>query len=335
MRRFLIWAILLMTVGFTFLDYWEYSRIEHSDSRPWALLATGHGLAPAQYRIGVYFTANFIAQTTHLHFRHIFAGFDLLCTGFSLGCIFRLLTGLSVFRSSSLAERWAQLLLALLLAQVYLVWTYWFQEPETMPAMAVLVGTVSLYSRVVRTGGFMDVVSLILLALLGAVIRVDDVIAVSVGMLIALLSSRDGLRGRYRVIGSAALAIILAFGAEHVITHRLFPDAERSAPLLQLFANLHAGTGALALVCVLPPWVITVILARRCWKGLAVWLRGLVVGSIVHLMMFLTFGMSEEVRIFLPFMIALLPLSAVLLFRWLAGNAMSTMVLDRSDRLVL
>jgi len=44
------------------------------------------------------------------------------------------------------------------------------------------------------------------------------------------------------------------------------------------------------------------------------------IGSVFHFLMFLTFGMTEEVRIFLPFTLTLIPLSATLLFHWFTGT---------------
>ena len=150
LKRFLVWAVVLMTAGYTFLDYWAYSRVEHDSPHDWPMLATGCGLAPAQYRIGVYFTAGFLRHLTHLRFHQVFAAADLFCTGLSLACIFFLLTKLRAFRESTLDGQWAQVLLGLLLAQVYLVWTLWFQEPETMPSLAVLSASALLCSGFVR-----------------------------------------------------------------------------------------------------------------------------------------------------------------------------------------
>lgn len=309
-----------MTFGYTFLDYWAYSRVEHDSPRDWPNLATGCGLAPAQYRIGVYFTAGFLHHLTRLRFHQIFAASDLFCTALGLACIFFLLTKLKAFREATLDSQWAQILLGLLLAQVYLVWTLWFQEPETMPSFAVLAVTALLCSGFVRISPVMLGISLVLIAILGATIRADAITAMLGGMFLVHLAARKSADGRNWVAPATLVGAIAALGTEWLITHRLFPHAVRSAPVFQLLDNLHAANGAAALACVLGPWALTVWLAIKNWKALPVWLGGVALGSVFHLILFLTFGMSEEVRIFLPFTLTLIPLSVTLLYGWFRGD---------------
>ena len=95
----------------------------------------------------------------------------------------------------------------------------------------------------------------------------------------------------------------------------------RNVALIQLPTNLHAHNGLMVLLLSLPQWVLTVWLAVRNWSRLTAWGQGLILGSLVHLTMFMTFGMSEEVRIFIPFVLTLLPLSVPLLMQWFEGKA--------------
>lgn len=323
LKRFLAWAIALLTTGYTFLDYWAYSKVEHTLPSDWALLATGRGLAPAQYRIGVYLTANFLQHLTHLAFHQLFAAADLLCTGLSLACIFYLLTKLEVFRKSTLDGQWAQIILGLLLVQIYLVWTLWFQEPETMPSLAILSVTAVLCSGSVRMSRLMLGISLVLVAVLGATIRADAVTAMLGGMFLVHFAAPTTDRAQRRVIPAAFVAGFAAVITEWQITHRLYPNAARSAQVFQLLNNLHAVNGNAALACVLAPWALTIWLAARSWQLLPIWLRGVALGSIFHFLMFMTFGMSEEVRIFLPFTFTLVPLSATLLYGWFRSDERS------------
>jgi hypothetical protein len=320
LKRFLIWAVALLTFGYTFLDYWAYSRVEHDSPRDWPNLGTGCGLAPAQYRIGVYFTAGFLHNVTHLRFHQIFAVSDLLCTALGLACIFFLLTRLKTFREAAPDGQWSQVLLGLLLAQVYLVWTLWFQEPETMPSLAVLAVTALLCSGFLRISRVMLGISLVLVAVLGATIRADAITALLGGMFLVHFAARKSANGRSWVAPATLVGVLAALGTEWLITHRMFPHAVRSAPVFQLLDNLHAADGAAALACVLGPWVLTIWLAAKTWKMWPVWLQGVALGSVFHFIMFLTFGMSEEVRIFLPFTLTLIPLSAPLLYGWFRGE---------------
>jgi hypothetical protein len=319
LKRFLVWSVLLLTAGYTFLDYWGYSRIEHEDPVSWVRLAAGHGPAPAQYRIGIFFTANFIAHFTHLHFRHIFAGYDLVCTGVGLACLFFLLTRAPWFRASTLPVQWGQAFLALLLTQLYLGWTFWFQEPETMPSLLILALSALICSGHLQVARPMLALSLLLLALLGATVRVDDVIAFQGGMLVVGLLKPKAAE-RTWILPASLLSLLAALAVEAFITRRLFPHAVRSAPLFQLFENFRAVNGAFAILCTIPPWALTIWLAWRERGVLPLWLRGLALGSVFQFLLFLTFGMSEEVRIFLPYALVLIPLSAVLLYRWFIGG---------------
>jgi hypothetical protein len=323
LRRFLVWALLLLTSGFTFLDYWAYSKVEHSDPVTWQRLAAGHGIAPAQYRIGVYYTANFLAHLTHLQFRHIFALSDFLCVGASLAVLFYLLTRTLHFRERDGRTQWTLVLLALLLTQVYLAWTFWFQEPETMPSLAVLAASSLLCSGVVRVPRYMLAISLLLVAVLGATIRVDAVVAFHAGLLFAsLATAADAVPlGKLWQIGTSAVALVLALGIEHFLAHTLFPNAVRDADLLQLGGNLHSLMGTTVLLLVLPAWALTVWLAFRRWQQLNGWARGVVLGSLVHFAMFMVFGMADEVRIFLPFTLILVPIASPLLLDWLWGES--------------
>ena len=84
LRRFLGWAVFLITGGYTFLDYWNYSRTFHEGGGEWEALLAGRSFAPAQYRIGVVRTADLLARLTHTHLRHMFAVIDFVCLGLSL-----------------------------------------------------------------------------------------------------------------------------------------------------------------------------------------------------------------------------------------------------------
>ena len=165
--------------------------------------------------------------------------------------------------------------------------------------------------------------SLVLVAILGATIRADAVVAMMGGMLLVHLGARNAADKERWVIPASLVGAIAAVAIEWFISHRMFPHSARSAPAFQLLENLHAVNGAAALACVLGPWVLTIWLAARTWGAMPVWLRGIALGSIFHFLMFLTFGMSEEVRIFLPFTLTLIPLSATLLYRWFRGENQS------------
>ncbi len=319
LHGFIRWAILLMTAGYTFLDYWGYSRVQHEDPSSWQKLAAGQGIVPAQYRVGVYYSANLFARMGHLQFRHIFALTDGVCLLASLAILFLLLTKREGFRILSPAQQWSQVLLALLLTQIYLGWTLWFQEPETMPSLMILASSALLCSGHVRVPRSMLALTLLLVALLGATIRVDAVVAFHAGMLlVCMVALGRGMplgRGWQAAISVASLA--LALGTAYYLAHFVFPHNAREVALLQLPDNLRSLTGAMVLLCTLPPWLLTMWLAARRLSALDSWTIAMLAGSLIDFGFFVTFGMSEEVRIFLPFAMILVPVSAPILMGWM------------------
>ena len=140
LRRFLGWAVILITSGYTFLDYWNYSRNFHEGGGgEWDALLAGRSFAPAQYRIGVLRTADLLARLTHTHLRHMFAVIDFVCLGVSLSLLLWLLGRTEIFRSAVRLGRWLQASLALGCFLLYLLWSFWYQKPETHATLLLLV----------------------------------------------------------------------------------------------------------------------------------------------------------------------------------------------------
>ena len=322
LSAFLQWTILLLTAGYTFLDYWGYSRIQHEDPVSWQRLVAGNGVVPAQYRIGVYYSAHFLARLGHLQLRHVFALADCFCLLASLSILFFLLTRQLAFRNASGSQRWLQVSLGLLLIQFYLAWTLWFQEPDTLPSLLILASSALLCSGCLQVPRFMLAGSLLLVALMGATIRADAILAFHGGMLLAcLLSPSESipLRRRWQAATSVA-AIVISLLVTYYLAHFRFAHNVRDAALFQLLNNFRSSNGFLVLMCALPPWILTVRIALLNWQTLNGWARGLIVGSLLDCVLFFTFGMSEEVRIFLPSVLLLLPITATLLPAWLDGQ---------------
>jgi hypothetical protein len=362
LRRFLTWAVLILTAGYTFLDYWNYSRMWHAGPQEWADLLAGRGLAPAQYRIGVLRVAAFLAQHSHTQLRHMFALIDLACLLLGLVCILALLSRTTLFRlpisgdasdsppaqhtrDPDHLQQWTLSLLCLALFTVYLSWTFWYQKPETLPTLAYLALSALLAAshprRALSRWGIAAL--LLLLAVLQATIRADAAIAFHLGMLIAALLPRSFSApepdvtepditepdvtapamplGRVTQAVTSSLAILAAAAVQYGIIHWLYPHAQRNTETLQLLSNLRWPLGYLPVALALAPWWVTLWLSIRRRRtaagslGWGNWTPGLLFGSLAHFAMFLAFGMASEVRIFLPFAMAVLPVTTVYFFR--------------------
>ena len=317
LRRFLGWAVLLITSGYSFLDYWNYSRTFHEGGGDeWQALLAGRSFAPAQYRIGVIRAADLLARLTHTHLRHMFAVIDFVCLGISLTLLLWLLFRRSgTLRDasdggSSVTAQWLQASLGLGCFLLYLLWSFWFQKPETHATLLLLVLSAVAAQSKRRVPA---VVALIVLAAVGATVRADALIAFHAGFLVACLlpQSRSLPLGRAAQPIASVLSIAAAVGIQFFIMH-VYPNAPRQVAAFQLFGNLKTWTNYLIAAMALFPWWITLRLAMRRWAALDGWAVGLLLGSVVHFALFYIFGIAWEVRIFLPFAMTVVPLTVTL-----------------------
>jgi hypothetical protein len=310
------WAVLFIASGWTFLDYWNYNRMNREDPAEWPSLLAGRGIAPAQYRIGVFRLGAWLAHPAHLQLRHAFAAIDFVCLLAGTAAVLLLLVRTPLFRLADSIARWALAFLCLGLLQFYLLWTFWFQKPETMATFAVLAGTALAASQIGARRPYLAAIAMLALAGLGATVRADAVVALHAGLLLASLLPGTKRMPLGRALQGAVsfLSIGLAAAVQLYIARVLYPGAQRNAAAFQLLENLHSLNGFLVLVLALAPWAATVWLAFRRWAALDGWSCALVLGSLVHFALFYAMGMAEEVRIFLPFAMVLLPLTTPLLF---------------------
>ena len=318
LRRFLGWAVLLITSGYSFLDYWNYSRTFHEGGGDeWQALLAGRSFAPAQYRIGVIRAADLLARLTHTHLRHMFAVIDFACLGISLTLLlwllFRRNGALQNSRDggSGVTAQWLQASLAMGCFLLYLLWSFWFQKPETHATLLLLVLSAVAAQSKRRVPA---VVALIVLAAVGATIRADALIAFHAGFLAACLlpQSRSLPLGRAAQAVASVLSIAAAVGIQFFIMHHVYPNAPRQVAAFQLFGNLKTWTNYFIAAMALFPWWITLRLAMRRWAALDGWAVGLLLGSVVHFALFYIFGIAWEVRIFLPFAMTVVPLTVTL-----------------------
>jgi hypothetical protein len=313
LRRFVGWSVALISGGYTFLDYWNYSRSFHEGNSEWEALLAGRGFAPAQYRIGVLRTADLLAGLTHTHLRHMFAAIDLVCLAISMVLLFWLLRRSDVFRGAARMGRWLQASLALGCFLLYLLWSFWYQKPETHATLLLLVLSAMAAQWRRRLPA---VLALIILAAAAATVRVDTAVAFHAGFLVACLlpQARSLPLGRATQAIASALAIVVALLVEYLIMHHLYPNAPREVAALQLINNLKSPGNFLVLIAALFPWWYTLRLAARRWRELDGWSVALLLGSVAHFALFYTVGMAWEVRIFLPYAMTLIPLTVTLIY---------------------
>ncbi len=312
LRRFLAGSVVLITTGYCFLDYWNFSTASHgSGGVEWDALLAGRSYAPAQYRIGVVQTAALLARLTHTHLRHMFALIDFVSLGLSLSLLLWLMTRAVSFRRASRTGQWLQATMALGCFLLYLLWTFWYQKPETHATLLLLV--LSAVAAAWRQRA-VAAVCLVVLAAAGATVRADAMVAFHVGFLAACLlpQARSLPLGRGVQAAASLVAAMVAVGIQFFIMHRLYPHAPRQVAAFQLVSNLTGWGNYLVLACALFPWWVTLRLAAQRWRTLDGWMAGLILGSVAHFALFYTLGLAGEVRIFLPFAMTLVPITVML-----------------------
>jgi len=314
-RRTVSIFIVLAAVSSVYLDYWSYSRTFHVDPDVWASILRGAASAPAQYRIGVLKAAAFLTLHMPLAMRHALALIDfaaLLITAFALRS---LLTRSATWRSATLAAQWFAAAAFLLLFEYSLQWLIWYQRPETLTIAALLALSLwlSTYRLPGRAGSFLAVVCLIVLGILQGFTRADVGVAFHLGVALICLFSRrapsEGLSRWTQCIASLAAAGCAA-AVQLYLMRVVYPHATYgTTPVYQLALNVTDHIRIVPAVLVLAPTIwLTIQVARRRFI-LERAQAGLLIGSAIFLCLWCVFGSLDEVRIFLPFALALTPLT--------------------------
>ncbi|HEX4650419.1 MAG TPA: hypothetical protein VH250_02835 [Granulicella sp.] len=323
LRRFVACCAALILCSYSFLTYWEYSREFYSDPAGWNRLAQGHGMAPQQYRIGVLLVAHLVTVVSrgHLAMRHALTLLDGLFLLVGLSATIFLVTQTRFYREASPLRRCITQLLAIALLLFYLSWTFWYHKPETIAHFASLALAALLLSGRVRIPLAMAAVGLVLVSVYLATIRADSGLALNLGiLLIALLPGERTLPlGRTLQATAGVAGLIAVLGVEFYIKTVLYPASRFSDPLFELLRNLRSPVSLFCVMVALAPYFVVVLLAARRWQELEVWEAALIVASLAEFLMFVVVALADEVRLFLPYAMALLPTSAALLCRQLTG----------------
>jgi hypothetical protein len=323
LRRFVALFAALIVCSYSFLTYWEYSREFYADPAGWNALLAGQGTAPQQYRIGVLFAAHFLSLLAHGHLamRHTLTLLDGLSLLIGISATFFLVRQTRFYREASLERRCATQFLAILLLLFYLSWTFWYHKPETMANFAALgLGSVLLSGRL-RIPAGIAAAGLVLLSVYLATIRADSGLALNLGILLLALvpgGKAPALGRRLQALAGGA-GLIAVLGVEFYIKNILYPGNRFSDPLFELLRNLRSPVSLFCVRVSCAPYFLVALLAWRRWRTLEAWEAVLLVASLVEFLVFVVVALADEVRLFLPYPMALLPTSVALLGRELMG----------------
>jgi hypothetical protein len=311
----LLSAIVLST---GYLDYWAYSQAFYKEPNIWMDVVSGTASAPGQYRIGVIDTAYFLARHLHLGMRHTLALLDVISGMIAVFALFLVLQCSAVYRKASVATQWFGAASFVILVQFYLAWLLWYQRPETLPTAAILALAVLLVAgrpselARVRAG---TVLGLLLLAVAQGFVRADVAFALHLGiLLVSLTSAGKGFAlPRGGQAGTAMMAMLLAVGIQYYLMKKVYPQASYGdTPVLQLLLNLKSPWGYAPFLLFLLPMGWTALMLKQVRYQVESWGVGIFTAAVIFLGMWVVVGKIAEVRIFLPFALALAPLTAEL-----------------------
>lgn len=337
MTRVLLIAAVL---GVCDRSYWLYSNTDHYWPTYWMPYVQGTALAPEQYRIGVKLAAWWMVRHLHFGFRHGFALMDLVCSIPGILLLYDLLEHKRWYRAASRELQWFASAAFVMLTCFYLAWIESYFRPETLPTTGLVAAMAWLWSRrqtrpqnpgqtprddapsrPARQG--LIILGLLAASALQATIRADVVCLLSAGMLVVSLFAWGpgiSLPRRAAILASAACGL-LAAGIQLYIMRVLYPHASYGPiPILMVRYDFRQPLS-------FPPFLFFIV--PVAWTVLRFWRRrpppdaansGLLLASVLYFLLWVVMGKLDEVRIFVPFALALAPLSIELAVRMIQGS---------------
>jgi hypothetical protein len=299
-----------------FADYWEYSRQYHGNPEIWTDVVRGTADAPQQYRIGVPKVADFIARHAHLGLRHAFTLIDFFSAAVAAIVLYLLFERSDTYRRAATPVRWMGAAAFLFLLHLYLGWITWYQRPETLASAAVLAGSVALVSARFGSGSaggrIWRAIAVIALAAVQGFIRADVAFALHLGLVIACVAAADGslALGRRLQVAVSAVSALVAGGIQFYLMHVVYPHATYGkSAVMEVKQNLTNPVGMVSFILFMIPcgWLAMRVVRTRELPDAAN--LGVLLGAGVYFAMWFAVGRIEEVRIFLPFAVALIPLT--------------------------
>ena len=315
--------LFVVLIGTCFLNYWEYSKAFHSDPDIFNVFLRGGGNAPQQYRVGVIQLANLMSQHSRLGLRHGIALIDCISAFVAVFVLFSLLRRALLARAASRQTQWIAYGAYLFLVQFYFSWMFWYQRPETFTtaaSAALLLWLLTPHPALSSGARFpLLLAGTALVAFVQGLVRADVVIALETGVvLVCLLTPAEGLGlPRWAQAGASVVAILLAGGVQFYLMRVVYPHASYGdIPIFQLKLNVTDTLRLVPFFLFMTPYFW---LLRRWSKSspegslLPRPSVALLPGSILFLLLWCFLGRLDEVRIMLPFTLALAPFTALLL----------------------
>jgi len=309
-KRFALATLLMLVAAFTFLDSWTYSQNYYKYPEEFEELAAGHGLAPAQYRVGIIFVAKKL-KILHLGYRHSFALIDFICAMLAGWFLLEVMFKSQAFLSANPVKRWLHVFIFLGLVSYYLSWACWYQRPETMSCALYVAASLYVLSVFDSTDA---APALLMLTALQAFVRADVAILFNLALAVYYVAFKGGggfvaKRSVLVVVGIAGL--VMSVGILWVLMHVVYPNATYGdTAVFQIKTNLRPSQWIPFLLFFAPTLYTYLHIKRELDHEVKGAKAVLLLASTFYLISYALMGRLQEVRIFLPFAFALMPQTA-------------------------
>ena len=303
----------------------QFSKLHYtkplSASHP---IFVGQDFAPNQYRIGVVYVAKFVSDRLHItKYYGMYAVIDFISAVATCYCLYRLLC-LSAFllRRSSPSQA---VLLAFFLATLIfpLSWVVPWERQETLPSALYLV-LILLLLRLIKNQPLW-LTAVLFLTLWQDIVRTDVAAVFGVAVILLSFSSYGKkLFGSKRLgLASGLLIAGVSAAAQYTLKHILYPHAvyPPDTPSVVLYYNFSSARSATTYLIALLPYIVLLVLAWKHRKQLDPEDMLALSASVLYLPLWCIFGLLGEVRIFVPFLLALTPTAAKVMVILLDGSS--------------
>jgi len=312
--------LIISLLATCFLEYWGYSRDFYAIPGIWLDVVHGTSGAPQQYRVGVVDTAFWMTQHLHMGMRHAFALMDLFSMIVSSLLLLRLLEQSSLFQRASRSMVWFSGAAFILLINFYLLWVMWYQRPETLPTTLTIAVSLWLWTRkpgdTASTSKYLlTALALLLIATIQGLIRADVSCMLNAGFFIAALTGvgRRLSLPRGMALITTALSAVVAAGIQLYMMKVVYPHATYGDTLVVvLWLNLFHVKRHVPFLLFIGPvvWTYVQAIRRRFTEDAAG--VGMLAGAAAFSIVWFVMGGINELRIFMPFAIALIPMTVQL-----------------------
>lgn len=331
MTRVLLLAVAL---GLCERTYWLYDSIDHFQPGYWKRFVDGLGPAPEQYRIGVKLAAWWMVEHLRWGFRHGFLLMDVAGTLTAVYLLYALLRRRESVRGALPALTWFASAGFVALVCFYFGWAGAYFRPETLPTagfVAMMVWLWSSWDRAQsRSKEWAIAFGLLAASFLQAWIRADVPAALNAGVLLGMLLCRgkSTARGRAWKVVVGIVCVGIAVGVQLYLMKVKYPSASYGpVPVLMIRHSWKKPLNLPPFICFMVPvtWTFLRFWRDRIAGSVDELDSGLVIGSVLYLLLWAVMGKLNEVRIFIPFALALAPLTIELAMRQIPPDAAGSM----------